>query len=721
MSGSPRLLAFVLAGLSLLAQTQRERALEHYRKREFAAAAVAMEQHLKAKPDDFASRLLLGLSHQQAGDLPRAEVVFRDCTSRGPKRPEPLFYLARVLYEQAKFAEAAKTAREAAARGYSTSRVYVLEGLIHLEHFQYEAALAAFQRAQRLAARDELEPWIQAGKLLLKLGRADEAINSLETAARRDPSAREVQVQLERAREMARVGVADRAQPHAGEAPFVNVVRETGIDFTLLNHPTPHKYLIETMPGGIAAFDYDGDGRLDLFFVNGAPAPGLIKQGPRDWNRLYRNLGGMRFGDVTERAGVAGIGYGMGAAAGDFDGDGYADLFVAGVRSNQLLRNRGDGTFEDLTARAGIHRDRWSVAAGWLDYDRDGRLDLFVVNYVDWEPDREPFCGDAAKEFRVYCHPKHYVPVSNRLYRNRGGGMFEDVSNKSGIAAHRGKGMSLGIADYNADGWPDVFVTNDTMPNFLFRNRSDGTFEEIAFPAGVALTDDGRPVSGMGVAFLDADNDSRPDAIFTALTGETFPFFRNLDGRQFRDWTNVSGLGLASARFAGWGIAVADFNNDGWRDIATANSHVSDNVGEFSADRYRQQNTLFLNSAGRYPAALPFGSPEAHRGLVAADLDGDGRLDLVVTVLGSRPEIWHNRSRGESHWIALDLPLGSRVRVNDQSAWVSSASGYASSVLAPVHFGLGSATKSPPIEVAWPDGRQTRIDNAPVDQIIRRK
>jgi hypothetical protein len=406
-------------------------------------------------------------------------------------------------------------------------------------------------------------------------------------------------------------------------------------------------------------------------------------------------------------------------AAGDFDADGYPDLFVAGVRGNQLLRNRGDGRFEDVTLKAGIHRDVWSVAAGWLDYDRDGRLDLFVVNYVDWDPDREPFCGDAAKQFRVYCHPKHYAPVSNRLYRNRGNGTFEDVSSRSGISGHRGKGMSLGIADYDADGWPDVVITNDTMPNFLFRNRGNGTFEETAFAAGVALIDDGRPISGMGVEFQDADNDGRPDVIFTALTGETFPFFRNIDGRQFRDWTNVSGLGLASARFAGWGIAVADLNNDGWRDIVTANSHVTDNVDRFSADRYRQPNTLFLNSGGRFATSVQFGSPEAHRGIVAADLDNDGRLDLIVTALGAKPEIWHNRSSTDAHWIAFDLPLGSHVRLGDRAAWVSSAAGYASSVLAPVHFGLGAAKMSPPIEITWPDGRKTRMENLSANQVIR--
>ncbi|MGH9660208.1 MAG: FG-GAP-like repeat-containing protein, partial [Bryobacteraceae bacterium] len=709
MSGISRSVVVLLAAaMWLLAQAYRERALEHYRKREFASAAAVLERHLRSKPDDIESRMLQGLCYQQAGELGRAESVLRECVRRQPGKPEPLFYLARVLYEQGKFGEAETSTRAAAAQGYSPSRVAVLEGLIHLEQFHYDAALASFERAQKTARTGEVEPWVQAGKLLLKLGRTEEAVNALEAALQHNPASLEAGRQLERARDLARLLPRAPDTPEKpASVPFLNIAGRSGIDFVLDNHATPNKHLVETMPGGLAAFDYDGDGRLDLYFVNGAPLPGLVKRSPRDWNRLYRNLGDLRFEDVTERTGVAGTGYGMGVAMGDYNSDGRPDLFVAGVRSNQLFRNRGNGAFEEVTLRAGIHRDRWSVAAGWLDYDRDGKLDLFVVNYVDWDPSREPFCGDAAKNFRVYCHPRNYAPTANRLYRNRGDGTFEDVSAKSGVSAHRGKGMSLGVADYDGDGWPDVFVTNDAMQNFLFRNRGDGTFEEVALSAGVALTEDGRPVSGMGTEFQDADNDGRFDVIFTALTGETFPFFRNFGGGQFREWTYPSGLGLATARFAGWGIAVADFNNDGWRDIATANSHVTDNIEQFSADRFRQVNTLFLNSGGRYPAVVPFGMPDAHRGLVAADLDSDGRLDLVVTVLGSKPEIWHNRLDGGNHWIALQVPLGARVRVGDQVAWTSSTVGYASSVLAPLHFGLGGAKVAPPVEITWPDGRTT--------------
>src|SRR3954470_12398131 len=311
-------------------------------------------------------------------------------------------------------------------------------------------------------------------------------------------------------------GLLVRAADATGPIRFENVKAASNLDFTLQQHATADKHMVETMAGGLAVFDYDGDGRPDIFFTNGAALPSLAKESPSDWNRLFHNEGGFRFKDVTAQAGVQGVGYTTGAAVGDFDNDGRPDLFVAGVQHNQLLRNAGDGTFADVTAASGVKNFTWSVAAGWLDYDNDGWIDLFVVNYVDWTPETNKYCGDRARDLRVYCHPKHYRGLSNALYRNRHDGTFEDVSARSGIGAAIGKGMSVAFADYDGDGFTDIFVTNDALPDFLFHNRKDGTFEEVALLAGVSVPAHGRPVSSMGTDFRDYNNDGWPDIALTA-------------------------------------------------------------------------------------------------------------------------------------------------------------------------------------------------------------
>src|SRR6266851_8410736 len=320
---------------------------------------------------------------------------------------------------------------------------------------------------------------------------------------------------------------AQLSRPAAPLAPiqFRNVATSAGVDFLLENSPTAEKHLIETMPGGIAVFDYDGDGLPDIFFTNGASVPSLEKNAPKFSNRLFRNLGGMKFKDVTLEAGLAGVGYSIGAAAADYDNDGHVDLFVAGVRSNHLYRNLGDGKFEDVTAKAGIKSDVWSITGGWFDYDNDGLLDLFVVNYLKWSPENPPYCGDPIHKVRAYCHPRFFDGLPNTLYHNRGDGTFEDVSEKSGIASQVGKGMSVAFADYDGDGLTDAYVTNDKLPNFLFHNLGNGKFAEVALETGAALPDSGRNISGMGVDFRDYDNDGLPDVVFTALAGETFTLF----------------------------------------------------------------------------------------------------------------------------------------------------------------------------------------------------
>ncbi len=497
-----------------------------------------------------------------------------------------------------------------------------------------------------------------------------------------------------------------------------------GVDFVLQNHATPQKQMIETMPGGIAIFDYNGDGRPDLFFANGATVPALKKEGPKDWNRLYRNDGNWKFTDVTESAGLQGEGYAMGAAAADFDGDGHVDLFVAGVQRNLLYRNLGNGKFADVTAKSGIKSSEWSVAGGWFDYDGDGRLDLLVANYGQWTKMQDRFCGDAARNLRIYCHPKYFEPRPNQLYRNLGNGVFEDVSVKSGIAAHKGRGMAVVFADYDADGRLDAFVTNDNLPNFLFRNLGNGKFEEVALLAGVALLDHGKPIASMGADFRDYDNDGKPDIVLTALNGETFPVFRNQGGGSFSDQTFASQVARLSNSRSGWGVGFVDFDNDGAKDLFTANSHVNDLVEKFEAATYLQANAVFRQTKGKFAEVPESGLQStlaAHRGAAFADLDQDGRMDAVVTVLSGKVEIWRNVSENSGHWLQLDLVrgLGARVEVDGQHQLLMSSVSYASSVLDAVHFGLGASAEPRRVTIVWPSGQRQILNGVKVDQRLR--
>ena len=502
---------------------------------------------------------------------------------------------------------------------------------------------------------------------------------------------------------------------------FREVSDQAGLRFVLENSPTDRKHLIETMPGGIAVLDYDGDGKPDIYFTNGAAIPSLEKSSPKYWNRLYRNEGNWHFRDVTESAGVAGAGYSMGAAAADYDNDGRTDLFVAGVNRNILYHNLGSGKFEDVTEKAGIKSGEWAVAAGWFDYDRDGRLDLWVVHYAKWSTAYDRYCGDASRGIRIYCHPKYFEGLASTLYRNRGDGTFEDVSERAGIAKFAGRGMSVAFADYDQDGWPDVFVTNDNMPNFLFHNLGNGRFEEVALAAGTALRDAGKPVASMGVEFKDYDNDGLPDLFVTALAGETFPVFRNIGKGMFADATYTSKLGAAAVKHSGWGLGLFDFNNDGWKDLFTANSHVNDLVEKFEPAVYREKNSVFLNAGGTFHDVSDesgLSLVRAHRGAAFADFDGDGRIDAVVSALGEPAELWQNVSPGAGHWIALTLPIGARVKIGSQYAEVTTTVGYASSAAIPPHFGLGAQTVIPKIEIRWPDGKTQTLTNIKADQLL---
>ena len=527
-----------------------------------------------------------------------------------------------------------------------------------------------------------------------------------------------------------------RAKPILAAVPALDAIRfkeiaqQAGLDFVLQNNPTPRKHIIESMPGGVAAFDYNNDGRTDIFFTNGASILSLEKDSPKYFNRLYRNDGAMKFADVTEEAGLAGAGYSMGAAAADYNNDGYTDLFVAGVYKNILYRNLGNGKFEDVTEKSGIKSDKWSVAAGWLDYDNDGWLDLFVVNYAHWTPEFDRYCGERDRNLRVYCHPKYFDGLPNTLYRNRRDGTFEDVTAQAGVASHIGRGMSVAFADYDDDGYTDIFVTNDNLPNFLFHNEGDGTFEEVGLQAGVALSNYGLPIASMGADFRDYDNDGRPDLNFTALAGETFPLFQNLGKGIFRDVTHESLLGKLSTSRSGWSNGLFDFNNDGWKDLFTANSDVNDLIELFKPIHYKQPNSVFANLGnGTFrdvSSEAGFNLARAHRGSAFADFDGDGKIDIVVSALGEPSELWKNVSPDTNDWIIMKLVgtksnrdgIGAKIRLGSQSNHMTTAVGYASSSAQGVHFGTGKMQMIDRIEIRWPSGILQILKNVPTNQVL---
>ncbi len=511
---------------------------------------------------------------------------------------------------------------------------------------------------------------------------------------------------------------------------FEDRTASSGITFVLRNSPSAEKHQIETMAGGVAVFDYDNDGYPDIYFTNGAEQPSLEKSGPQYRNRLYRNKHDWTFEDVTDKAGVGGSGYNIGVAAGDYDNDGHEDLFVTGVKGNTLFRNRGDGTFEDVTHAAGLESHDWAVAAAWVDYDNDGRLDLFVVNYVRWDPATELFCGDVGRGIRTYCHPRYYEPLSNRLYHNNGDGTFTDVSVAAGIGAHPGKGMGIAIADYDHDGWMDIFVANDTVPNFLFHNEHNGRFRESALEAGVGLNDDGKALSSMGVDFRDLDNDGWEDLVITALSNQTFPVFRNLRGGLFTDVTYQSRVGVISMPLSGWGMGIFDFDNDGWKDVFVAAGDVQNNTEMLSSGKSRQQNLLMVNDGrgGFRPTFI--GPPAQNRGVAFGDFDRDGRVDAVVTRLNAPPLLLRNTMGAGNHWIALRLvgassnrdAIGTRVVMRAGSLMqvnhVTTSVGYASSSELTVHFGLGHAVRADSIHIEWPSGARQTLTNVAADSYL---
>ncbi len=519
---------------------------------------------------------------------------------------------------------------------------------------------------------------------------------------------------------------------------FEESAAPSGVRFVTNPSRTQRRHQPETMVSGVALFDYDGDGWLDIYAVNGARLPGLDKSDPGHWNRLFRNGRDGSFSDVTVAAKLQGHGYDLGVATADYDNDGDADLFVAGLRRNTLYRNEGDGSFSDVTQAAGLSRPDpkygalWAVAAAFLDYDRDGLLDLFVSNYVVWDPATEPVCGSPGAP--DYCHPKQYEGLPNSLFRNNGDGSFSDVSAAAGVRAHVGKGMGIAVADFDGDGWPDVFVANDTTPAALFMNKRDGSFGESGFERAVAYTERGDAVSGMGADARDVDNDGAPDIFETALSNETFPLFRNLGAAEFEDVTQRSGVAALSRPRAGWGNGIVDLNNDGWKDLFVACADVMDVRGQFG-DRVPMANAVFVNLGdGRFADASSGAGPDfarkaVHRGAAFGDLDNDGRVDVVVSSLDGPLELWRNLSPPRRWLQVLTIGrksnrdgVGAKLRIVTASGrqWshVNTAVGYGGASDRRVHFGLGSDNLVRELLIEWPSGKQQLLENLAADQIL---
>ncbi|MEQ1472269.1 MAG: CRTAC1 family protein [Candidatus Acidiferrum sp.] len=522
----------------------------------------------------------------------------------------------------------------------------------------------------------------------------------------------------------------------------MDITERVGVKFQYQASHTSKKYLPETMGAGVALFDYDNDGRLDIFLVNGAPladptAKGTIPQkaGPKYWNRLYHQKPDGTFEDVTEKAGLQGTGYGMGVAVGDYDNDGFEDLYVTAYGGNKLYHNNGDGTFSDVTQKAGVAGSGWSTSAAWVDLDGDGYLDLVVLRYLEWDFN-DIWCGEHKEGYRAYCHPDFFKPIAPLVYHNRGDGTFSEVAAKIGLEK-LGKGLGIAIGDYDRDGHVDLFFANDSMVEFLYHNKGDGTFDEVGLVSEVAVDIDGRTYAGMGVDFADYDNDGWPDLVVTDLANQRYALYRNNGDGSFTYSSMTSGIGKVTQTHSGWGVRFLDYDNDGWKDLLVAQGHDLDTVELTSPNlRYREPLLLARNNGKGFAdvsaqSGAVFQKTWVARGMAVGDLDNDGRLDAVVTTNEGPAYVLHNETETHHHWILLKLVghksnrdgIGAEVRLTTaagtQFATVTTASSYLSSSDRRVHFGLGNSEKIAEIQIRWPSGIVQTLKDVRADQILQ--
>ena len=519
---------------------------------------------------------------------------------------------------------------------------------------------------------------------------------------------------------------------------FRDVVPACGITFHHDNAATPEKYLIESMASGCGWLDYDQDGLLDAYFAQGA-ATKLYKPPHPLRAALYRNNGDGTFTDVTEKAGVGAEGlFGMGVAVGDYDNDGYPDLYVLGYGRAILYHNNGDGTFTDVTAKAGVaNTGKWGSSAAWFDYDNDGRLDLVIANYVDWSPDRNFYCGSHGPGMRAYCYPDDYDGQAPTLYHNNGDGTFTDVSQKSGVGRKPANGLGVVTFDYDNDGWQDIFIAVDAMGNLLFHNNRDGTFTEVGYLAGVAVSQDGRPESGMGVDAADTTGDGRLDLVVTHLDNQLARLYRNLGEGMFEDATIDSKLGYATYHYSEYGTRFFDYDNDGRVDLFLATGNILDNIRLYHPDvGYREPKLMFRNLGNgtfqNVSASLgpDFLVPTTSRGAALGDFDNDGDLDLLLSNCGERAQLLRNDGANANHWLEI-LLVGTRSNRDAVGARATLTAGdlkicqqrkggmsYQSAHDPRLHFGLGNRAQVDSLEILWPSGAKTRLEKLPADRIL---
>jgi hypothetical protein len=522
---------------------------------------------------------------------------------------------------------------------------------------------------------------------------------------------------------------------------FENVAREAGLTApTVFGGQQTNTYLLETTGCGAALLDYDGDGWLDVFLVNGTTLEGF-PQGQEPTSHLYRNRGNGTFEDVTARAGLGSTGWGQGACAADYDNDGHEDLFVSYYGQDRLFRNQGDGTFADVTARAGLARTttRWGVGCAFLDYDRDGWLDLFVANYIDLDLKTAPRPDSGLcryKGIKVACGPPGLPGGKNALYRNKRDGTFEDVSQRALITRAAGTyGLGVSTLDFDDDGWTDLYVANDSNPATLYRNQRDGPFADVASTAGCAYSQDAKPQAGMGVAVGDFDRNGTMDVFKTNFAGDTSTLYANTGLGFCEDRTFAAGIGV-NTRWLGWGTSFVDLDNDGWLDIFLVNGHVYPEVWQLPTEAaYRQRKVVYRNLAnGRFAdvsEALgpPVTDPKAGRGAAFGDLDNDGDVDVVVNNVHDAPDLFRARADPANHWLLVRLQgtksnrsaIGARLRLEAGGAtqWqeVRGGGSYLSQNDLRAHFGLGAATRVERLEVRWPNGLVEEWRDLPVDRI----